>query len=91
MQGFKSAGSAQRFFSVHAAIGKNTPSLRGIGPADMARSRRRGVSPTCQQICYVLNLAMRQIPSSSFYVPIYPAFDLMRGVKTGKEEWNKSV
>jgi hypothetical protein len=39
-------------------IGKNAPSLQDIGDADMARSRRRGVSPTRQQNCYVLSLAM---------------------------------
>jgi hypothetical protein len=59
MQGFKSVGYAQRFLSVHAAAhGKNAPSLQGIGHADAARSRRRGVSLTCQEICYVLSLAM---------------------------------
>jgi hypothetical protein len=54
-QGFKSPGSDQRFFSTHAApyntfnvqchltSARNTgPS--GIGPADVARSRRRGVT-----------------------------------------------
>src|SRR5450759_271283 len=30
-------------------LSKNAPSLQGIGPADVARSCRRGVSPTCQQ------------------------------------------
>jgi len=39
-------------------LGKNAPSLQGIGHADMARSRRCGVSLTCQEICYVLFLAM---------------------------------
>ena len=29
-------------------------SLQDISDEDMARSRRRGVSPTCQQNCYVL-------------------------------------
>ena len=38
-------------------LGKNAPSLQGIGHADVARSRRRGVSLTCQEICYVLSLA----------------------------------
>jgi transposase-like protein len=67
MQGFKSAGSAQRFLSVHAAVHntfnvtshrKNAPSLSGLGDADMARSRRRGVRPTCQQNCYMLYSVM---------------------------------
>ena len=35
----------------------DAPSLQGIGPADVARSRRCGVSLTCQEICYVLYLA----------------------------------
>jgi hypothetical protein len=39
-------------------IGKNAPSLQDIGDADMARSRRCGVSPTCQQNCYVLSSIM---------------------------------
>jgi hypothetical protein len=37
---------------------KNAPSLQGHGDADVARRRRCGVSPTCQQICYVLYLVM---------------------------------
>ena len=52
MQGFKSVGSAQRFFSVHAAAHDTfnvqrylLPSLQGIGHADMARSRRCGREP----------------------------------------------
>jgi hypothetical protein len=39
-------------------IAKNAPSLSGLGDADMARSRRRGVSPTCQQNCYAFYSAM---------------------------------
>jgi hypothetical protein len=39
-------------------LGKNAPSLQGVGHADMARSRRRGVSLTCQEICYALYLGM---------------------------------
>jgi hypothetical protein len=39
-------------------IGKNAPSLSGLGDADVARSRRRSVSPACQQNCYVLYSAM---------------------------------
>ena len=39
-------------------LSKNAPSLQGHGDADVARSRRRGVSLTCQQICYVLYLVM---------------------------------
>src|SRR5580692_11284771 len=35
-----------------SCIGKNAPSLSGLSDADMARSRRRGVSQTCQQNCY---------------------------------------
>ena len=37
-------------------LSKNAPSLQGHGDADVARSRRCGVSLTCQQICYVLYL-----------------------------------
>ena len=59
MQGFKSAGSAQRFLSVHATVhntfnvqrhitSARTHRTLDIGDADMARSRRRGLSPTCQ-------------------------------------------
>jgi hypothetical protein len=39
-------------------LSKNAPGLSGLGDADMAQSRRRGVSPTCQQNCYVLYSAM---------------------------------
>ena len=39
-------------------IGKNAPSPSGLGDADMGRSRRRGVSPTCQHNCYVLSSAI---------------------------------
>ncbi len=38
-------------------LNKNAPSLQGIGHADMARSRRCGVSLMCQEICYALYLA----------------------------------
>jgi hypothetical protein len=44
----------QRPASSH--LSKNAPSLQGHGDADVARSRRCGVSLTCQQICYVLYL-----------------------------------
>ena len=53
---FSSPQHLQRPTSSH--IGKNAPSLQDIGDADMARSRRRGVSPTCQQNSYVLSLAI---------------------------------
>jgi transposase-like protein len=39
-------------------LSKNTPSLQGLGDADMARNRRGGLNLTCQVICYVLYLAM---------------------------------
>jgi putative transposase len=39
-------------------LSKNAPSPQGHGDADVARSRRCGVSLTCQQICYVLYLVM---------------------------------
>jgi hypothetical protein len=35
-------------------LSKNAPSLQGIGHADVARSRRRGVTLTYPEICYVL-------------------------------------
>ena len=38
-------------------LSKNAPSLQGLSHAGVARSRRRGMSPTCQEICYVLYLA----------------------------------
>jgi hypothetical protein len=41
-----------------SCIGKNAPSVSGLGDADMARSRRRGVSQMCQQNCYALYSAM---------------------------------
>jgi putative transposase len=56
MQSFKSPGSAQKPTPSH--LRKNAPSLQGHGDADVARSRRCGVSLTCQQICYVLYLVM---------------------------------
>jgi hypothetical protein len=34
------------------------PNLQGHGDADVARSRRCGVSLTCQQTCYALYLVM---------------------------------
>ena len=69
MQGFKSVGIGAKI-SLSACgnpeylqrptpshLGKNAPSLPGVGDADVARSRRCGVSLTCQEICYVLYLA----------------------------------
>jgi hypothetical protein len=38
-------------------LGKNAPSLQGIGHADMASSRRCCVSLRYQEICYALYLA----------------------------------
>src|ERR1700730_18519685 len=70
MQGFKSAGSAQRFHSVHAAVHNTFNVQRHLTSARTHRafrtsamqtwheSRPCGVSPTCQQNCYVLSSIM---------------------------------
>lgn len=56
-----SCGSPQHFQRpAPSRLGENTPGLQGIGRAGVARSCRRGVSPACQEIYYVLYLAMRQ-------------------------------
>ena len=70
MQGFKSSGFSPKI-SLNARsrlqhfqrptpshLSENAPSLQGHGDADVARSRRCGVSLTCQQICHVLHLVM---------------------------------
>ena len=65
MQGFKSAGSAQRFLSVYAATyntfnvqrhlisAKTHRAFRSLGHANMARGRRRGMIAIECTICRV--------------------------------------
>jgi putative transposase len=63
MQGFKSVGSAQRFLSVHAATQNTFNVQRHLTSERTHRAfrasvlHRCGVKLTCQEICYVLNLA----------------------------------
>jgi transposase-like protein len=69
MQGFKSAGSAQRFLSTHAGnpkhlqrpasshLSTNAPSLQSGGDADMARSGCRGLTHEASRLCYAIFLA----------------------------------
>ena len=80
MQGFKSAGSAQRFLSVYAATyntfnvqrhlisAKTHRAFRSLGHANMARGRRCGMIAIECTICRVYHSSTCQCPSKASYL-----------------------